>query len=270
MYVTEAELRDQLRRPRFGAEVAIPAGARLTPSAADFVNQWRLVRVEPHQPATPPRAESDPGSQEGRFPETPDHDWDKASEFPVDFEGERPRCVTCGTSVVHKASQLTQLNAHHYALKSHPRIKLRGRVDSLHALTLMAGRVARRLGEEQTAEGLATLAAYCRELTSAEYHERPVAELLLKRWTVEQIHDVTHDPREALGIEHLTIDDTDTELQHWLNMARTMSREIEITAMEVFPSPHHPYGASICHSLNRLSSAYYFLQLRLKAGKHDD
>ncbi|MEZ5086233.1 MAG: hypothetical protein R2722_08280 [Tessaracoccus sp.] len=52
MFITEAELRDQLRRPRFGAEIVIPAEARLTASANDFVTQWRLVRVEPRQRAT--------------------------------------------------------------------------------------------------------------------------------------------------------------------------------------------------------------------------
>lgn len=56
---------------------------------------------------------------------------------------------------------------------------------------------------------------------------------------------------------------------HWLNLARSTSREIEITAMETFPSPHDPYGASICHAFNRLSSVFYFLQLMLKAREQE-
>jgi hypothetical protein len=43
-------------------------------------------------------------------------------------------------------------------------------------------------------------------------------------------------------------------------------REVEIVALDTFPSPHHPYGASIVHGLNRLSSAVYYLELRLVAG----
>ena len=259
MYVTEAELRDQLRRPSFGAEVRVPAGARLTSSATDFVNQWRLVlrEVRSATEETGPALGSDAANAI----------WDKPAEFPMNFTGERPRCLTCGTPLQKKPSALTQVDAHHYASKTHPRIKLRGRVDSLLALTLMAGRVARTLGFPGVTRDLATLAAYCRELTSAEFHERQVAELRLENWSVDEIHNVTHDPLGTLQVEHLTIDDTDTELQHWLNLARTMSREIEITAMETFPEPDHPYGASICHAFNRLSSAYYFLQLLLKAGR---
>lgn len=250
MIVTEADLRDRLRRPTTGAEVAIPVGAKLSPSAADFVAQWSLVLVE-----TPSGGTVEPESI----------DWETASTFPVDVGGERPRCTTCGTPVTEKASALTQLNAHHYAPKTHPRIRLRGRVDSLHSLVLLIQRIARQQGDTALVRDLGTIAAYCRELTSAEYNERPVSELELHDGDAERIHTVTHDPLGTLGVDHLTIDEDEPELQHWLNLARTTSREIEITAMEAFPSPHHPYGASICRAFNRLSSAFYFLQLRRKA-----
>lgn len=264
MIITEAELRDQLRRPEVGARVTIPAGARLSPSATDFVNQWSLVTVEEGQPAPSSPAPAASSSQQVTI--DPNRiDWDKASVFPVNFAGDLPTCVTCGTAVTKKASALTQLDAAHYAPKTHPRIKLRGRVDSLHSLVLLTQRLAKQEGQTDLARDLGTIAAYCRELTSAEYNERPVAELQLQEWDAEKIHKVTHDPMGTLGIEHLTIDENEPELQHWLNMARTNSREIEITAMEAFPSPHHPYGASICHAFNRLSSTFYFLQLRMKA-----
>lgn len=253
MIITEAELRDQLRTPTTGAQVVVPAGARLSPSAADFVKQWGLVTIEQ---ATPMVAQQAAGNAE----------WDKASVFPVDFSGEIPTCTSCGMEVTTKASALTQLNAHHFASKTHPRIKLRGRMDSLHAKVLLIQRMSHEAGKESLVRDLGTVAAYCRELTSAEYHERPVAALQLQTWGIDDIHRATHDPKGVLGIDHLTIDETDVELQHWLNLARTDAREIEIMALEAFPSPHHAYGESICHALNRLSSIFYFLQLRLKAG----
>ena len=133
MIVTEAELRDQLRTPTTGAQVVVPAGARLSPSAADFVKQWGLVTVE-QVAASPTPA----GTAE----------WDKASVFPVDFTGEIPTCTSCGMEVTKKASALTQLNAHHFASKTHPRIKLRGRMDSLHAKVLLVQRMACAAGED--------------------------------------------------------------------------------------------------------------------------
>lgn len=263
MIVTEADLRDQLRRPTVGALVHVPSGARLSPSAADFVKQWSLQLVDPKAMDIPP--ESDEVGGGGN--ETDDHSkWDKKSVFPVQLKGDLPTCEVCGSPVKHKPSQLTQLNAKHFAPKTHPRIVLRGRLDSLHALVMLTQRMAKEANEKALVRDLGTVAAYCRELTSAEYNERPVSELSLQNWDVEKIHKATHDPKGMLGIDHLTIDENEPQLMHWLNMARTMSREIEITAMEAFPEPDHPYGASICHAFNRLSSTFYFLQLCMKAG----
>lgn len=259
MIVTEADLRDQLRRPTVGALVHVPAGARLSPSAADFVKQWSLQLADPKAMDVPHQDE----------PEATDNDhdsWDKKSVFPVQLKGDLPTCEVCGTPVKHKPSQLTQLNAKHFASKTHPRIILRGRLDSLHALVMLTQRMAKEENQKALVRDLGTVAAYCRELTSAEYNERQVHELSLQTWDIEKIHKATHDPKGVLGLDHLTIDENEPMLQHMLNMARTMSREIEITAMQAFPEPDHPYGVSICHAFNRLSSTFYFLQLRLKAG----
>lgn len=260
MIVTEADLRDQLRRPVMGAQVTVPTGARLSPSAADFVKQWALVMVDPDT-----EAHARPEATGGELGEH-HRDWDKASVFPVNLAGELPSCLVCGTPLKKKPSELTQLDAHHFVLKTHPRIKLRGEVDSLHALVLLIQRMARQEGDAMLAHDLGTIAAYCRELTSAEYNARPVAQLELNDWDAERIYQATHDPLGTLGIDHLTIDENEPELQHWLNMARTRSREIEITAMETFGTPAPDWAATICHAFNRLSSTFYFLQLRMKAG----
>lgn len=254
MIVTEAELRDQVRRPTIGAQVRIPPGARLSPSATDFVKHWQLVVLETEH-ATPGTAPG--GADEGR------REWDTPSTFPISTSAEPPRCTQCGTPVPQKPDALTQLNACHLAAKTHPRIRLRGRVDTLHALVLLAQSRARGLDVGWLADELGTVAAYCREVTSAEYNERPVADLAVDGRDAEAIHRATHDPEGELGVAHLTISDASPELQHWLNLCRATARELELVALDAFDSPHHPYGASICHALNRLSSAFYFLQLRL-------
>lgn len=232
----------------------VAPGARLSPAAADFVAQWGLVVQE----APVQRAKSrGPGPEELRS------DWDVPSRFPV-VSSAAPLCTACGSPVHDKTDGQTQLNATHYTAKSHPRIVLRGRIDSLHALVLMAQHEALSSGRTETAAGLGTLAAYCRELISAEYNERPVTDAVVGGLDLDEIHRATHDPKGVLGTEHLTIDGSASLLQQLLNVLRTQSREVEIIAFEAFPSPHHTYGATICHALNRFSSIVYFLQLRLE------
>jgi len=253
MYVTESELREQVRRPVHGASVQVAPGARLSPAAADFVAQWGLVVHEA------PPSNGQPRSTEGEGLRS---EWDVPSRFPV-APAEAPLCTACGSPVHDKTDGQTQLNATHYSAKTHPRIVLRGRIDSLHALVLMAQHQALSTGQSETATGLGTLAAYCRELISAEYNERAVADAAVGGLDLEEIHRATHDPKGVLGIDHLTIDGSASMLQQLLNVLRTQSREVEIIAFEAFSSPHHTYGASICHALNRFSSIAYYLQRRL-------
>ena len=259
MFVTEAELREQVRRPAPGARVRIPAGARLSPSAADFVAQWKL-EVETAPPVGIQGAAQAP-------PDAARADWDVPSRFPVVLDGPAPRCAGCGHRITRKGHAQTQLNAQLFASKTHPRIRLRGKIDSLHALLLLTQAKAAAAGEQRLAAHLATLGAYCRELLAAEYDEREPGALTLDGRDEASIHAATHDPRGALGVDHLTLDGSAPEVQHHLNLLRTQSRELEIEALLTFGEGEEGYGAAICHALNRLSSAFYYIQLLLQAGR---
>jgi ethanolamine utilization cobalamin adenosyltransferase len=250
MIVTEAALREQLRRPTMRARVTVPRGATLSPAAQDFVAQWHLELEE---------VAAGPGEA------TAGHGWNRPSSFPVVADGDLPRCVSCGEQVHEKPDRMTQLDACHLAPKSAPRIRLRGRLDSLQALALLAAARARTDGPARLSAALDDVAAYCRELLSAEYNERPAASLELDGRGEASLRDATHAPERELGVAHLTPKSEDPELLHWLNVLRCDVREVEIVALDAFPSPHHHYGASIVHALNRLSSAVYYLELRLVA-----
>ena len=219
MIVTEAWLRERVRRPEPGAVVVLPPGARLSPAAADFVAHWRLEVREgpPERPGEGPPA---PG---------PAPAWDRPASFPVVRREHAPRCTACGQEVDAKPGALTELNACHYAPKTHPRIVLRGRLDSLHALLLLAQSVAAGepagaaglVGREETAAALASLAAYCRELIGAEFAERPAAGLSLDGYDAETLHRATHDPDGLLGVPHVTLGGDAPPVQLWLNLVRT-------------------------------------------------
>ena len=244
MIVTEQALRRQLPRPHSGARVHVTAGATLSPAAADFVRQWSLEVVQdgPRDAAA----------------------WDRPGAFPV-TPGE-PRCTACGGVVTDKPDALTQLDACHLAAKTHPRIRLRAALDELQAGSLLVAADADGAGLGELAEALDSVAAYCRELLSAEYGERPAARLSLLGVGEEDIHADTHDPAGRLGVPHLVPARTDPRTLLWLNLLRSRVRGVEILALDAFGSPHHPSGASVVHGLNRLSSAVYWLELRLATG----
>jgi ethanolamine utilization cobalamin adenosyltransferase len=165
---------------------------------------------------------------------------------------------------------MTQLDPGLFAPKTSPRLVLRGRVDSLHGLVMLTAAIARRFQLPELAQGLDTLAAFCREIMSAEYHLRPVGPLAMLGKTENELHEISHWPDRFLGIQHLVPGAQDHEMLHWLNVLRTQSREVEIVALATFPPADQDpaeAGASIVRALNRLSSAIYVLELYFQAGK---
>ena len=273
--LTEAELRAQLGVPRRGAVLRVPAGARLTPAADDLVRAWDLELVA-HEVAAP-ASTAVPGV--GHEPPTGAHGggdatrrgsgqaWDRPGRFPVVLEGDIPTCRTCGSAVRDKPSHLTQLDAHRFAPKTDARIRLRGRLDTLHALTLAVGARARAEGHEETAVHLDTLAAFCRELLAAEYHGRAPGAIALAGLDEDTIHHASHHPEEAVGLPHLVPDATHPETLHWLNLLRCQVRETEILVLDAYPPERDDseVARGLSRAVNRLSSAVYVLELRLAA-----
>ncbi len=257
--VTEAQLRDQIRQPQKGMSVRLPADARLSPSAQDFLKAWNMeVIIEGAPEAVPQGGEA-----------APKPEWDKPGEFPVVLSGELPRCTTCGMPVKPKPEHMTQLDSRHFAPKTHPRIRFRGKMDTLHGLFLLVVAQARKAEQPKLADLLATLAAYCREISSAEYNQRAVAPLQLDGKSDDELRKITHTPKESLGIDHLVPGPQDSELLLWLNYVRTQVREAEIAALEAF-TPYEggqPQEPELARAVNRLSNAVYYLELALTAGK---
>jgi ethanolamine utilization cobalamin adenosyltransferase len=246
MVITESELRELWQNGK-SALPSFPPGTRFTPAAQDFLKDHQIeIPITNNQlPITNPLKPA----------------WDNPGSFPVVLTGPLPVCEVCGQPVHHKPDHLTQLDAGHFAPKTHPRIKLRGRLDSLHALIMLVAAEARRYHLPRLAEGLDTLAAYCREIQSAEYHARAVQPLVMLGKSDEELHALSHWPDKHLGLAHLVPGADDHAILHWLNVTRTQTREVEVLALEMQAAP------DLARALNRLSSAVYVLELLFKAGE---
>ncbi|MDZ4158235.1 MAG: hypothetical protein U1B80_00455, partial [Anaerolineaceae bacterium] len=258
---TEARLRDQIRQPKPGMKITVPGGTKFSPSALDFIQLWNMEIVYQEHLSLP-------GPTAGDVTEKASPAWDKPGTFPVILSGEMPKCITCGTPLERKPEHMTQISATHFAPKNSPRIRFRGKIDSTHALCLLIAAYAKTNKLPKLAALLSTLAAYCREITSAEYNARPVAPLVLEGLDEEAIRKATHQPETQIGISHVIPSPDDPDMLHWLNYLRCQVREAEIVAMDTFAPQGSPVGdGGLVRALNRLSSAVYYLTLIYKAGK---
>jgi len=247
MILTESDLRQMWQDGRQPLPV-FPVGTQFTPAAVDFLKAHHLeARLA--------------GGEESPIPAA---DWDRPGEFPVVLSGPLPVCDVCGQELRRKPEHMTQLDAGHFTEKTNPRIRLRGEVDSLHALCMLAGAEARRDGLNGLAARLDTLAAYCREIQSADYNNRPVQPLQLDGRSEEEIHAISHHPEKMLGLAHIVPGAQDGVALHWLNFLRAFGRQVELSALAVYPPPQR---ADLVRALNRFSSAVYYLELLLRSGK---
>ncbi|NJN97337.1 MAG: hypothetical protein HC875_26270 [Anaerolineales bacterium] len=289
--ITEAELREWWQGGR-GQIPPLPPDTRLTPSARDFVKQWGITitlqaegehssgdsdritnwktgRLE-DSPSKVIMSANGPAFQPSDLPTSQSSRpvWDKPGEFPVNLSGPLPVCTVCGQPVQQKPAHMAQLDATHFAPKTSPRFVLRGKMDSLHAQFLLAIGQARRYNLPDLAAHLTTLSAYCREITSAEYHGREVAPLQLAGLSEAEIREASHWPDRLLGIPHVVPGPDDSEMVLQLNWLRCQVREAELVAAAAFTGPDGQLSRSdLMTALNRLSSAVYYLTLLLKAGK---
>jgi ethanolamine utilization cobalamin adenosyltransferase len=254
--VTESELRELWQNGR-GLIPAFPPGTRFSPAAQDF------LAAHPSDVQLSEQLKTPSGGQDGP-------DWDKPSVFPVILSGPVPVCAECGQPLPHKPDHMTQIDAGHFASKASPRLALCGRVDGLQAQVMLTAAVARRFMLPELGRSLDSLAAYCRELLSAEYAFRPAAPLTLLGKTENELQEMSHWPDKYLGFQHLTPGPQDHEMLHWLNLLRTQAREVELAALQAFPADGLDpagVGVSLRRGLNRLSSAVYVLELYFQSGK---
>ena len=146
--------------------------------------------------------------------------------------------------------------------KTHPRIELRGRLDSLNAAIIRVQVLAREAGCAQLEGDLEELREKVGELLACEVRDIPCSELTLWGLTDEEIHERSHFPERSYGLGHIL---PHPDMGRWaaeLNVLRTLVREVELCACRAFETDEGMERPDIVKVLNRLSSALYILTYR--------
>lgn len=156
-----------------------------------------------------------------------------------------------------KPETMTHLTGNILVSKDHPRIRFRGKLDTLEAALLLAGQES-----GASLAGLQEILDLTREILKCEVLDIPLPERKLLGMTEEEIHHRSHFPQEYYGQTHFMPSFSDGPLMARLNACRCSAREAEIAAVAAFPENQKP---DILMAMNRLSSALYLLMIREKA-----
>lgn len=165
-----------------------------------------------------------------------------------------------------KPEEMTNLDAKRLVLKNHPRIVLRGKIDTFQAKVLETQILAEDLGKLNIVRMLQEINDYARAILVAELLEKPLDEnILLLGLNEHELRYVSQHPNEYFGIGHIAPSYTMGKLPVALNVLRAESREVEIAAINAFCDDNKVHRKDILRALNRLSSALYIMYLQCLA-----
>ena len=166
-----------------------------------------------------------------------------------------------------KPEHMTALNAKKLVLKNHPRIVLRGKIDTFQAKTLEVQILAEELGHRNMVNMLGEVNDYARKILVAELMDTPLDDnITLIGLSEQELRFVSQHPVQYFGVGHIAPSYKMGKLAIELNLLRAMSREVELAAINAFTDGNVKIErGDILKALNRLSSALYIMYLEVLA-----
>ena len=165
-----------------------------------------------------------------------------------------------GGYLTEKPEHMTHLNGNVLVSKTHPRIRFRGKLDTLEAELLLC-----QLADLELVGPVGEVLALTRRLIRCDVLEEPVKEEKLWGLTEKELRLRSHFPQEYYGIPHFMPAAADGETMARLNRARCAAREAELRACGAFSDREgNPTRPDILRALNRMSSMLYILMLEQK------
>ena len=165
-----------------------------------------------------------------------------------------------GGILTQKPEYMTHLHGNTLVPKNHPRIRFRGKVDSLESeimLCQLDGAYVRELQE---------VLNLVRRLIACDVLGEAVGEPILCGLDADEIRRHSHFPQEFYGQPHFMPEHTDGPVVIKLNRVRCAAREAELAAADAFVDADGvATRPDILQVLNRVSSMLYILMIRAKA-----
>ncbi len=227
MLYNEISVRDNIRN-RDGKRVFyLDKGDNLTSAARDWLSRER-IEILPAQLARPDRYRLLSG---GFTEEKPEH--------------------------------MTHLNGDTLVSKTHPRIRFRGKMDTLEAELILC-----QLSDAALAPQLQEILALARQILRCDVLNEPLPPGKLCGLTQDEQRRRSHFPQDYYGQPHFMPSAQDGAVIAQLNRARCAAREAELAAVSAFSDQEGiPTRTDLLQALNRMSSMLYILMIQQKSSR---
>ena len=257
--LTEAALRVILKDADLEAmkEYSVDSGVIVTPSARSWLLENKIDLVVGGKRVL--RA----GKPQGRVGKNSDSETSPVKKT-VRYK------VLDGGQFFIKPEHMTALHGNTLVCKTHGIISLRGKLDSLAARIIETQMAFQRLCLPKGFDDLEETLEVVHSIMRAEVLGEELESIFLFGMDEAELRNRSHMPKQHYGIPHFFASAQDGEAVVLLNSLRAASREAELQACCAFKTESgESERPDIIMALNRLSSAYYVMMLRVKTGEYD-
>ncbi|MGV8146811.1 MAG: cobalamin adenosyltransferase [Alkaliphilus sp.] len=243
--ITEALLRSEFKKLNTATEYCVNKNCIVTPSARAYLKDKKIQLI---------------------FSDDDLHIPKDSSKTKIDLKYKKIEhgyiCHTTGADIETKREHTTQIFANRLVTKDHPRIVLRGKLDSLQSEILEVQIIAEHQKCTKLLEDLEEVLSFTRNILRAEVLEEELGDLEVIGLREEEIRKMSHNPKKHFGVEHILPHYKQGELTVRLNSLRSSAREVELQAIKSFRVGSEIQRLDIIRALNRLSSCIYIMMLK--------
>ena len=169
-----------------------------------------------------------------------------------------------GESYEEKPECMTHLFGNKLVLKDHVRIAFRGALDHLQSQIVFAQASLYKHNSKKLIDDLDNALAFVRDLLRAEVLDEPIGDLQLLGLSSAELRDQSHYPEKHFGVKAMTLPHYSMGIAYaHLNLLRSLSRQVEVSAVSAFRDGHEVSRQEIVLALNRLSSGFHIMCCRL-------
>ena len=174
-----------------------------------------------------------------------------------------------GATLHQKPEHMTHLRGNLLVFKDHPRIALRGKIDSLEAAIILVQIKAQQMGKDKMVSDLQEIITFIRLLLRSEVSGEPLETFTLQGLDEKALREQSYHPSQYFGIRHFLPSYEYGELVAELNQLRTKARETELAALAAFKDE---YGSvervDLIRGFNRLSSLFWIMMFKVRSNQY--
>ncbi|SET49330.1 ethanolamine utilization cobalamin adenosyltransferase [Natronincola peptidivorans] len=246
--LTEEILRNHYKKIK-SKKYVISKEILITPSAQQYLKDNEIELIV------------DEKSQNGKNPQENLEAIDKKVERKYKYQ-----CNYTGGYFEEKPEYMTHLYGDKLVYKDHPRIILRGKLDSLQSKILEIQILVNKNKLVKLQKDLDELLQFIRNILRAEVLGEELAEIKLFGLGEEEIREISHHPEKHFKFKHVLPHYEMGDIVIGLNTLRSNARETEICGIQAFKKEESIERQDILIALNRLSSGIYLLMCRYLGG----